>query len=233
MLVSHRKKFIYMKTAKTAGTSVEIYFEPYCMRENEWKFAQQRDEYVSEAGIVGSRIGIKQGRLQRMWHEHMPAAQIKKQLGDELWNTYFKFCTIRNPFDKLVSGFHHFERRYKKFLRSNKKIKTLAGTTMKERFSEWLHYIEQIGRTDRDKYMIDNKICVDYFIRYENLENGIRHVCGRLAIPFEADRIPNILSGIRPAGRRMGEYYDAVTIAIVERLYAFELQHFEYTYPGD
>ena len=37
MLISHRKQFIYTKTYKTAGTSVEVYFEPYCMQEGEWK----------------------------------------------------------------------------------------------------------------------------------------------------------------------------------------------------
>jgi hypothetical protein len=29
MLVSHRKKFIFVKTGKTAGTSVEVFFEKY------------------------------------------------------------------------------------------------------------------------------------------------------------------------------------------------------------
>ena len=57
MLISHRKRFIYTKTVKTAGTSVESYFEPYCMREGEWSFSHSRAEYVSEAGIVGIRTG--------------------------------------------------------------------------------------------------------------------------------------------------------------------------------
>ena len=31
MLVSHSKKFIFLKTMKTAGASVEIYLERYCV----------------------------------------------------------------------------------------------------------------------------------------------------------------------------------------------------------
>ena len=31
MLISHICRFIYLKTRKTAGTSVEIYFEPFCV----------------------------------------------------------------------------------------------------------------------------------------------------------------------------------------------------------
>lgn len=34
MLVSHRKKFIFAKTKKTASTSVESVFETYCIHEN-------------------------------------------------------------------------------------------------------------------------------------------------------------------------------------------------------
>jgi hypothetical protein len=31
MLISHVCRFIFLKTLKTAGTSVEIYLEPYCV----------------------------------------------------------------------------------------------------------------------------------------------------------------------------------------------------------
>jgi len=47
MLVSHRYRFIYTKTIKTGGTSVESYFEPYCMADGEWTESQKRDEYIS------------------------------------------------------------------------------------------------------------------------------------------------------------------------------------------
>jgi len=53
MLVSHKEEIHYTKTLKTAGTSVEVYFEPYCMPEGEWSFGHARAEYVSQAGIIG------------------------------------------------------------------------------------------------------------------------------------------------------------------------------------
>ncbi len=36
MLVSNRKKFIFTKTKKTAGTSVKSFFEPYSMNDKEY-----------------------------------------------------------------------------------------------------------------------------------------------------------------------------------------------------
>jgi hypothetical protein len=48
MLISHRKRFIFFKTSKTAGTSVESFFEKFCYAEGEWKFSHAREETISE-----------------------------------------------------------------------------------------------------------------------------------------------------------------------------------------
>ena len=116
MLVSHRYKFIYTKTVKTAGTSVESFFEPYCMKEDEWSLSHSRNEYISEAGIIGYRG--KDIPDNCTWYNHMPAVKIKTLLGDDIWNSYFKFCVIRNPFSKAVS--HYYFQGKKKLLTGKK-----------------------------------------------------------------------------------------------------------------
>src|SRR4029453_8467383 len=105
MLVSHRHRFIYTKTMKTAGTSVEVYFEPYCMPAGTWQFSHHRSQQISDAGIIGFR-GPRQHRPEVKWWNHMPAATIRERVGPEVWDGYFKFCVIRNPFDKAISVFH-------------------------------------------------------------------------------------------------------------------------------
>jgi hypothetical protein len=56
MLISHPHRFIYTKTMKTAGTSVEIYFEAACLPpSNGIAREHTTDEIVTEAGIVGRR----------------------------------------------------------------------------------------------------------------------------------------------------------------------------------
>jgi hypothetical protein len=52
MLISHRYRFICTKTVKTAGTSVENFFEEFCMPEGEWTESHGRDEYESPTGII-------------------------------------------------------------------------------------------------------------------------------------------------------------------------------------
>jgi len=236
MLVSHRKRFIYTKTVKTGGTSVEAYFEPYCMPEGEWSFAHERDEYISEAGIVGCRGVNKQGKT---WFNHMPARRIKRQLGEPIWHDYFKFCVIRNPFDKLVSAFHFFEQRFQiegKFPRMKRMVMdeaeflgAIQGKSLEERFRLWI--AAGGGVDDRNKYLIDGEVCMDFFIRQERLAEDVEAVCDRLHLPFEPERIPRLKSGVRPGDRQLSDYYDAGAIAQVEQDYALELSLFHYPSP--
>jgi hypothetical protein len=73
VLVSHRKKFIFLKTSKTAGTSVEAFFERHCVDDTQWECKHHRDESVSTAGIVGYR-GPKQESA--IYYNHMSATEF-------------------------------------------------------------------------------------------------------------------------------------------------------------
>ena len=214
MLVSHRKKFIYTKTAKTASTSVESYFEMYCMPMGEWEFQHARDEYESEAGIIGYRGPETPGKR---WFNHMAAEKIRDAVGPEVWDSYFKFSVIRNPFDKLVSGFFFAEKE------SGSAAELIAG------FRAWVKSGGEI--IDRHTYTIDGALCLDYFIRYENLEAGIHEVCDVLGIPFEADRLPRLKAAFRQRDIPLADFYDEETTEIVRTKYAFELAQFNYHSP--
>ena len=84
---------------------------------------------------------------------------------------------------------------------------------------------------DRNKYLINGDICIDFFIRYKDLENGIKHVCDKLGIAFEPENIPLLKSGTRNNQFSLSEFYDPETINIVNKLYEFELNYFGYTAP--
>jgi len=220
MLVSHKKHFIFTKTFKTAGTSVESYFEQYCMPDGEWQESHPREEFISETGIIGYR-GIKKDNLT--WYNHMPAKRISDLIGHDIFESYFKFTVIRNPFDKLISAFFWD---YKHFFLDNRQI---AKCTIIDNFRRW---IQNGGiHIDRDKYLIDEQECVDYFIHFEDLHNGIKHVCNHLSIPFEASRIPEFKKGIRHHRINIQDYYDNKTKQIVKEKYAWELERFGYNLP--
>lgn len=230
MLISHRYRFIYTKTSKTASTSVESYFEPFCMPEGHWQQSHSRETSETEAGVVGYR---GDNTHEQKWHGHMPAAQIHAQVPSEVWDNYFKFCIVRDPFDKAVSAFHFAEHNQDKKTGLQKlpvRIKRFfRGSSEITRFRKWVAR----GRfhDDRDKYMIDGKVCVDYFIRYEALQEGIKHVCDTVGVPFEPERLPKFKTGIRPQERSLKDYYDEKTAALIAQQFSWELGHFGYKSP--
>jgi hypothetical protein len=220
MLVSHRKKFIYTKTAKTAGTSVESFFERYCMPEGAWTFQGGREEYVSDSGIIGVRSSDTSGRK---WRNHMPALEIKNNLAPEIWSSYFKFCCVRNPFDKIVSAFFN----------SHVKRNGVVLDSDAERiacFRDWVKSRRTSLLYDGDRYLIDGSVCVDFFIRYEDLENGVREVCRSIGVETESIELPRMKAAARNTKLAYTEFYDRESIEIVKKYYAFELALFNYTF---
>lgn len=220
MLVSHRKKFIYTKTIKTGGTSVESYFEKYCMRDGEWTFDHKREEYQSEYGIIGFR-GTHEEKLakQPTFYNHMPAYKIKEIIGSKTWDEYYKFCVVRNPYEKVLSAFFHF------FIYNNNIIK--SETELIHLFREW---IKSGKGTLNDKHMftIDGKLCMDFFIRHESMLEDIKNVCRILDIEYTPDALPKLKSGYKPEKVSILDYYDAKTARIIEDRYSVEFELFKY-----
>lgn len=246
MLISHKKEFIFAKTVRTASTSVESYFERYCLPEGKWKFSHARWQSIRDEGIIGYRGGesyiysILNRISKNYWHPHMSAQKIRKKTGDEVWNNYFKFCVIRNPFDKLVSLFHQREKSINKLKRISRNIRSrnfnkvvevafpTTGSKV-ERFRYWVKNVIK-GNIDRGIYTIDGSICMDYFIRFEDLENGVKQVCNNLDIPYEPSYLPNLKKSKRDKNITIREYYDSESIEIVKKRFEFEFREFGYDF---
>ena len=236
MLISHRKEFIFTKTQKTAGTSIESYFERYCMFDGEWEEAHFRDTYSSDAGIIGYR-GFDRGESK--WFNHMSAEAIRDLIGQQIWDRYFKFTVIRNPFDKMISGFSmlRFRNENSTFVNGLKKQadrESSKGSHNEKKveidaFRKWV----QSGGAfiDRATYIIKGEECLDFFVRFENLHEDLMLVCKRLDIRYEPKRLPQFKKGYRYQDIPIAEFYDKATIDIITEKFAWELERFGYTLP--
>lgn len=220
MLVSHRLRFIYTKTAKTGGTSVESYFERYCMAEGAWTESHAREAHESSEGIIGRR-GAGDGTPVRWWN-HMPAEDIRRAIGEATWNAYFKFCVIRNPFEKAVSAFY--------FRRKQEPTKHDLSLAEPVQFERWLE--AEGPYTDEAQYVIDGKFALDATIRHERMAEDMASICRRIGVAWEPDHMPTFKAGIRPKDATVAALYSAKSRAIVERVCARELAMFGYGFPA-
>ncbi len=225
MLISHLNRFIYTKTLKTAGTSVEIYLEDACLPAgHDVARGHHIQETVTPAGIIGYRGPDLSART---WYNHMPATEIRESIGHTIWNEYFKFCVVRNPFDKLVSLWWFNVNKNQDYPYSG-----ASFSKIRSEFSRWcVEYV--LNGVDRDKYLIDDRVSLDFFIRYESLLDDLRNVCLRIGYPFQPERLGRYKGETRAIGQPFIDYYDEPAIAAVEAAFRWELDYFGYSRPSE
>lgn len=219
MLLSHKHAFIYLKTFKTAGTSVEIYLEPACLPdEHPYEEAHYRDAVVSTAGVIGQRNPL---RVDTSWFNHMSAAQVREQVGDS-WERYLKFCCVRHPYDKVVS---FFWMRIEGALRETLALSPFE--TVQATFRSW---VASNGLPDdRPIYTIDDMPVVDQVIRFEYLAEDLQALCRRLGLPWRPERLGRYKGEFRTRPEPFSAYYDAASREIVDRAYEREFGWFGYS----
>lgn len=230
MLISHRHRFIYTKTRKTASTSVESYFERFCMPDGDWELTHAREVYESNTGIIGYRGG-KAGSGRYKWWNHMPALSIKELIGEEIWDSYFKFCVIRDPFEKCISAYDHFVLRAN-LLELPDSSEWVGDADMTEEQQRFLVYLKSSPPLDRDKYLIEGEFCLDDVIHYETLHDDIKRICDILSIPFEPDYLPTLKAGLRSSENTIDSLYTEFACAEVEEAFEYEIRKFGYSFPS-
>jgi hypothetical protein len=176
VLVSHKYKFIFFKTRKTAGTSIECALGGLCVPPHLTEQARQHStpQLVTDQGIVGRRLHGERVNDRRRWENHKSAADVKRDLGDTRFKEYFKFTVVRNPWDKVVS-LH--------------KWRTQTGGTDLP-FDKFVARCVQYS-DDWPIISINNKPVCNFHIRFENLEKDFRKALQLIGL--EAEMIEQIV----------------------------------------
>ena len=221
-LVSHRYKFIFIKTRKVAGSSLESFLRQYCCDPNTpVKIIHNTNkQQVNKFGVIAhnthnnSSSSIRSG-TGGIWRQHLSGEKIKKYIGDDIFNKYYKFCVVRNPWDRIVSLYYW---RNKAKIPFKKYVKGLRTTW------DW--------GNNWEKYVINDKPICDYYIRYENLYDDIAKVCDHLGIKdCNLDNIPTYKGNKRKNKKRpYQEYYDDKTKKLVEKYHKKEINYFGYEF---
>ncbi|MFQ5438092.1 MAG: sulfotransferase family 2 domain-containing protein [Paracoccaceae bacterium] len=201
MLVSNDHKFIYLKTPKTAGTSMEMYLQPLCTADGV-EVTHETDEIVSDRGIVGFR-GEKSLRPKKtVWRNHMSLMAILNRLPDAA-RDYALIANVRNPFDRAVSYYRYTHRPGKaepapSFDADMECFRAfLAGPT----YSNYLPILSLNGSVQS---------C--HFLRFEHLETDIGALHAALNLPALPQPLQHVKQSVGPyVGRPIADYYDATS----------------------
>jgi hypothetical protein len=230
MIVNHRYRFIFLKTKKTAGTSTEIALSRYCDGNDILSKIGHRDEPKRAAlGYQGPANNLepagtslldrfrrwRHGPEERFWN-HMSAAELRQRIGPDIWNSYFKFCFERNPWDRAISAYYWENRSRSEW-----------------RMPNFYRYLRKLERWDMlsnfNTYAIDGEIAVDAVYRYEDIGTELDRLVQRIGLPGDL-RLPDAKRGARRDRRPYQEFYSDRERDLVARACAREISEFGYSF---
>ena len=220
MIVSHEHRFIFVKTRKTAGTSIEVFLArllgpdavvtpvippvPGHLPRNHSAPFNPLPQMLHERRI---RPALADLRQRRTYWNHMPATRIRERVGARVWDSYFKFCFERDPWDKVVSWYW--------FLR---------WTVPDLPFDRFV--LTQELPTDFPLYSIDGRMAMDAVGRFEHVHDDLTAILAKIGVdePVELPREKTA----RPGERDTPTVFTPELDAHVARVFAREIAEFGY-----
>ena len=185
MIISHKYKFIFIKTSKTAGTSIEIALSKFCGAEDIITPITSTDErirsrlgyrgpqnYLPLNSDVGSGEAVKAPGSRRKkcrFINHSRAKKIRKCMGEGVWNSYYKFCFERNPWDRFISLYYW-------------RCRSQPPPTISAFLDSDIPL--NLKKKGIELYTIDGEIAVDRVCLYENLTEELETIRRTILLQF-------------------------------------------------
>jgi hypothetical protein len=229
MILCHRYKFIFLKTNKTAGTSIEIALSKFCEDRDVITPITADDEllrtelqyrgpqnYLVPLSKYGRQdlLRLVLNRKRKRFYNHIAALRVKDYVGDAIWNDYYKFCFERNPWDRVVSQY---------FWRHPVAPRPTLSEFIR---SDALNLLKRRGI---DVYTMSGKIAVDRVCMFEELTAELEGVRNLLGIPVPLN-LPRAKSSSRQDRRHYRELFTDEDRERVGQKFAEEISLFGYEF---
>ena len=230
MIVSHKHRFIFLKTLKTASSSMEIALSKLCGPDD--IITPTRGDLDVQRAVSGQNYRIDHplkpkiplwrkllGRKEKYYHptvgyfEHIPAWRVRAYLGEEIWNSYYKFCFERNPWDRQVSLYFYKTR----------------DITARPSFEAFLRRRQRAYIPNFDIYAIDDGIVVDRVGRYENIAGDFESILSELGLDGQVSLPHANVTKVKPI-KSYREVYSATTRQMVAEWYSREIEALGYEF---
>ena len=228
MIISHRHRFIFVKTEKTASTSLLRVFRDIAGEKDRLYPADRsvRRVLLGAGGGIGKFSFVAdRGGMRRVLpglvglHRHARLADIRSFLGPDVFSRYTVVTSERNPFDRQVSLYRHR-------LRGRSGLADFSRDTCSPLYN-LLHY----NRLDNwGIYNLDGKVGAHHIIRFENLHDDLAEVLKTLGIDPRRYPLAHERRSSRDEDPAWRELYTDAARRRVASWYRRELDYFGYAF---
>lgn len=216
MLISHKYKFIFLRTEKTAGSSLSDALSK-TLGDDVIKADMSRPAWAKYSPVHHGALKRKFPKFFG-FHAHATAKQARSVLGTDIFDNYYKFAVERNPWARQVSLYVH--RKWK--------LNRPADSFDRDIRSFIYRNTEYVRLNNWSIYAIGNKIAVDKVIKYENLNQELEEVFEHLGLPEQIE-LPK-LRQYKSERPHYSTYYSEASREIVRKWYSKEIDACEYAF---
>ena len=218
--INHDLKTVFIHVHKTGGTYLSYMLHKYYGFKNYYLRRPDHEKFCAlknQANKSKKYINYE-NRIHGVYVYYKTSAELNRKMGmnQQKWENYYKFCFIRNPYDKIVSAWFHINRfniPFKNFLN--------LGNTCND--VEYMHmFMPQVRNIINEKGHIN----MNYIGHFENLENDFRAILGQIGIKniiHETDKKMNVRNHLHYT-----EYYDQETLDKVNFILREDFANLDY-----
>ena len=167
--INHDKKAIFIHIPKNGGSYVaEVLSKHYGFKNYYLHRPDHHSFCLGSDKSVDKHENKVHGTL--IYYKTSPYINKIMNMNKEKWNSYFIFTIIRNPYDRIVSGWNYcnkYKIPFEKYLNINYKTNC---------YDYWHVFMTQ------SRHLIDlnGKININYIGKFENMENELKIILNKI-----------------------------------------------------
>ena len=230
---------LFLKSRKTAGTSLEIALSRYAQSGDIITPVSIRDEILrtqkggrppqnwskdqnDEKKLIELVSEIEQQKPKKepqlimkrfadnaLFKNHDTGKKVRSRLGENVFNKAFKFTLCRHPYEQLVST------AYYRMRNSNKT------------FDEMVEAVMSNHKPNSEIYSLNGTSLVDFFVRYEKLHEDLRVIENRFDIKL-TEFMPFAKGDFRTDRRKASEILSTTQKRRCVEANQFDFEYFDY-----
>ncbi len=214
-MVSHKNKCIFIEVPKTASTSFRevlgFSVKPHLNILESKKSIIDNWPFEEGTGISGKFHKVNK----------LIPITIRKNIAEKMFNSYYKFGFVRNPWDRVAS------------LYFRKEGIRMSGRMSFDEFVSWIQNSSDtsihssVHKNQLDWFLDENgKVIVDFIGKFENLEDDYEIVMKKLGI---SKKLPHANNG-NNSKLHYTEYYSSKTKDIIAKKFKVDIEYFGYEF---
>lgn len=201
MIISFKHEFVFIAIPKTASHSYRVALRPH-LGAYDW----EQCHLIEEKAFPLEHVA-------KLRHGHITCTQLQPYLLQGMWESFFSFCTVRNPYDRFISHSFFYNRNSLDF--------------QKDPLKGMKRILENPGRffSPQYEYVTDEKgrLMVDYIGKFEALQEHFDQICQRIGIP--STQVEHINPSQHPPAQQC---FDHELLEMVQNYYAKDFELFDY-----